>query len=65
MVHNDLVPYGLHAHFFTEDEILGQRGVYSLRSLSVSTKGNHDRSRSSWYSDPVASCISWLERLLG
>lgn len=69
-----IVPYGLHAHFFMEDEILGQRGVHSLRSVPVGHEkndpagSNHDSALaagSSWYENPIVACFSWIESRLG
>lgn len=70
-----IVPYGLHAHFFTEDEIVGQREVHSLRSLPVRIEGSASTdsksdSRSSalgsaWYEEPIMACIMWIESILG
>lgn len=58
-----LVPYGLHSHFFTEEEILGQRGFHSLRSLGGSSKDESFTEK--WFNNPLSSCISWIERLFG
>ena len=42
------VPYGLHGNWFSEKEVLGQRGVESIRSLP-SVKGKaEDKGESFW-----------------